>query len=82
MKFVNRVSEQFNNFLNLAFSFPLSGSYSSPSTFRISAKNDKELHLAHGEEYLPTFSLSLRCTVLRSAQCCALGGVLVLVFAS
>ena len=29
------------NFLNLTFWFPLSGSYSSPSSFGISAKNDK-----------------------------------------
>ena len=37
-------------------------------------------YIAHGEEYLPTFSL--RYAALTFSQVCALGGVLVLVFAS
>ena len=50
----------------LPSSFLLSGSDSLLSFFRISLKNDKELLLAHGEEYPPTFSL--RYAALKFSQ--------------
>ncbi len=71
MKVVNKVSEERYNFLNLTYSFPLSRSYFiAVFSFRISAKNDKKLHLAHDEKEMAK-KLHL-----------AHAGVLLLVFAS
>ncbi len=78
MKVVNKVSEELYNFLNLTNSFPLSRLYFiAVFSFRILAKNNKELHLAHGNEYLTDFLL--RFTALTFTQvlyywrCFALG---------